>query len=623
MEVKTGYKMTEVGVIPKDWDAVPLGELGKFKNGINKNSECFGHGSPFVNLMDVFGVSRIVSNDALGLVATNASEQQTYNLRKGDMVFIRSSVKPSGVGLTAVVEEDLPETVYSGFLIRYRDNGKLSDAFKRHCFFEEGFRRRVIGASSVSANTNINQDNLKRLPLAVPPTHAEQEAIAEVLSDADALIESLEQLLAKKCYLKQGAIQKLLRPQQGAEVRLLREVSTLKGRIGWQGLKQTEFTDNEDEPFLITGMNFKDGAIRWNEVYHISEARYDMAPEIQLKVDDVLMTKDGTIGKVLYIDTIPYPGKASLNSHLLLFRPIRGSYNPKYLYYQLGSQRFKDFIELSKSGTTFFGISQAAVGAYPLLLPPMAAQAQIAETLSDMDAEIAELEGRLIKARQIKQGMMQELLTGKIRLVRPASNVVPFPLKKASTPTPAKSHNWQINEAVIIAVLAKHFGSEQWPLARKRCTKLTYLLHRHAEHNAEGYLKKAAGPYNPDTRYKGPETIAQRNGYVCIHNNGSYEGFVAADNIAVAESYFEKWYGPDALEWLERFRFKKNDELELLTTVDFAVEELSRDEKAIKLDTVKKVIRDHPEWKAKLDREVFCDSNINRAIQSCRELFAD
>ncbi len=198
---------------------------------------------------------------------------------------------------------------------------------------------------------------------------------------------------------------------------LLQEVSSLKGRIGWQGLKQSEFTANENEPFLITGMNFKDGAIRWNEVYHISEDRYEMAKDIQLRTGDVLMTKDGTIGKVLYIDEIPPPGKASLNSHLLLFRPIGGSYHPKYLYYQLSSKRFTDFIELSKSGTTFFGLSQAAVGKYPVVLSLIEEQTAIAAILSDMDAEIAALEAKLVKARQVKQGMMQELLTGRIRLV--------------------------------------------------------------------------------------------------------------------------------------------------------------------------------------------------------------
>ena len=164
-------------------------------------------------------------------------------------------------------------------------------------------------------------------------------------------------------------------------------------------------------------MNFKDGAIRWNEVYHISEERYEIAKDIQLKADDVLMTKDGTIGKMLYIDSIPYPGKATLNSHLLLFRPVRDNYFPKFLYYQLTTKRFRDFIELSKSGTTFFGLSQGAVGKYPVLLPPVEEQIQVANTLSDMDAEIADLEAQLAKTRSLKQGMMHKLLTGEIRLL--------------------------------------------------------------------------------------------------------------------------------------------------------------------------------------------------------------
>ena len=223
MNLRPGYKLTEVGAVPEDWNILRLGELGQFKNGINKGSEAFGHGSPFVNPMDVFGVSRIATSDALQLVDSNQTEQQTYDLRKGDaifirssvkpsgvgltavvgdVIFIRSSVKPSGVGLTAVVEKDLPKTVFSGFLIRFRDGGALNNGFKRHCFYEENFRKTVIGASSVSANTNINQDNLKQLRLPIPPTKAEQEAIADALSDADALIESLQQLIAKKRQIK-------------------------------------------------------------------------------------------------------------------------------------------------------------------------------------------------------------------------------------------------------------------------------------------------------------------------------------------------------------------------------------------------------------------------------------
>jgi type I restriction enzyme, S subunit len=195
-----------------------------------------------------------------------------------------------------------------------------------------------------------------------------------------------------------------------------KQISSMHGRIGWQGLKQSEFTMNNDDPYLITGMNFKDGEIRWNEVYHIPKKRFDMAKEIQLKPNDVLMTKDGTIGKVLIIKEIPYPHKACLNSHLLVFRPIGNRYVPIFLYYQLNSSLFKNQIELSKSGTTFFGISQESVGKFKIVLPKRQEQESIGLILHDTDRLINKLDMLIVKKKNVMQGAMQELLTGRKRL---------------------------------------------------------------------------------------------------------------------------------------------------------------------------------------------------------------
>jgi len=175
------------------------------------------------------------------------------------------------------------------------------------------------------------------------------------------------------------------------EVKKFGSISYMKGRIGWQGLKQAEFTSNPEDPFLITGMNFHDGKIRWDEVYHILEERYNEAPEIQLKESDVLFTKDGTIGKLLFVDSIPYPHKASLNSHLLVLRPLNDSYKPRFLYYQLKSLPFKHHVELTKTGTTFYGITQEAMGQYKALVPTPQEQTAIATYLDRKTTEIDEL----------------------------------------------------------------------------------------------------------------------------------------------------------------------------------------------------------------------------------------
>ena len=112
-----GYKQSELGEIPEDWDILKLGQIGKFKNGINKDGASFGHGFPFVNLMDVFGKPTISSKTDLGLINSTELDRKEYGLKEGDILFIRSSVKPSGVGLTTVIQQDLEDTVYSGFLI--------------------------------------------------------------------------------------------------------------------------------------------------------------------------------------------------------------------------------------------------------------------------------------------------------------------------------------------------------------------------------------------------------------------------------------------------------------------------------------------------------------------------
>jgi type I restriction enzyme, S subunit len=205
-----GYEQSELGEILEDWEILKLGQLGKFKNGINKDAASFGYGFPFVNLMDVFGKPTISSKTDLGLINSTELDRKEYGLKDGDILFIRSSVKPSGVGLTTVIQKDLEDTVYSGFLIRYRTGSQLSNEFKEHCFYEEAFRNRIIAGSTVSANTNINQDTLKEILLVFPRSTQEQTAIATILSDMDSEIQTLQQRLSKTRQIKQGMMQELL-----------------------------------------------------------------------------------------------------------------------------------------------------------------------------------------------------------------------------------------------------------------------------------------------------------------------------------------------------------------------------------------------------------------------------
>ena len=403
MELRAGYKRTEVGVIPMDWELVQLGSIGHFKNGINKSSDAFGHGSPFVNLLDVFGISAISSNDTFGLVSTNLVEQQTYDLRKGDVIFIRSSVKPSGVGLTAVIERNLPATVYSGFLIRFRDGGNLSLPFKRYCFYEEGFRKRICNASSVSANTNINQDNLKKLVVPFPRSLAEQDAIATALSDVDALLAKLDQLIAKKQGLKQAAMQQLLTGQ-----------TRLPGFGGEWEVKR--FGDVAE---IVMGQSPSSSNYnRSGAGLPLIQGNADISNRKTIKrIFTTEVTKRGKSGDVLMSVRAPVGEISRATFDVCLGRGVCAIRYPNDFAYHLLISLEPTWARLSK-GSTFDSVNSSDVRALEVNMPhDSTEQTAIATVLSDMDAELTALAARRDKTRELKQGMMQVLLTGRIRLV--------------------------------------------------------------------------------------------------------------------------------------------------------------------------------------------------------------
>lgn len=205
----TEFRDSELGVVVARWNLSTIGATGDLKNGINKSKEAFGKGHQLVNLMDVFGKTS-VGNSTFGLVETSEKERKEFSLRRGDILFVRSSVKPSGVGLTSLVKEDIPDAVYSGFLIRFRLlDDTVSPGFLKHYFLSEAFRTLLLKKSTVSANTNINQVALMSLPVIIPSL-AEQEYITSVFDGLEEKIEFLAQKQKHFQTLKRGLMQKLL-----------------------------------------------------------------------------------------------------------------------------------------------------------------------------------------------------------------------------------------------------------------------------------------------------------------------------------------------------------------------------------------------------------------------------
>lgn len=224
----------------------------------------------------------------------------------------------------------------------------------------------------------------------------------------------------------------------------------LKARIGWQGLTTNEYLDVGDYG-LITGTDFINGFIDWDNCVYVKKKRYVQDINIQVKVDDILVTKDGTIGKVAIINNVPQP--TTLNSGVFVLRPIKKTFIPKYLYHILISAHFKEFLSRLTAGSTINHLYQKDFVHYSFPTPPtLKEQEAIAKVLTDTDNLIQALEKVIAKKKAIKKGAMQQLLT---------------PPNKGGKRLPGFSGEWQTNKLKNISSFRRGsfpqpYGLDKW-----------------------------------------------------------------------------------------------------------------------------------------------------------------
>lgn len=418
MVLKPGYKQTEVGVIPVDWEVMPLGLRASFRTGpfgsaLHK-SDYTSDGVPVINPMHIID-GQLIPTVTMSITENAARNLKDFRLKPNEIVIGRRGE----MGRCAVVQANQDGWLCGTGSMIVRCGKDTAPAFLQRVLSSSCVIAAIEDTSVGSTMINLNQSTLSGLKLQFP-TLAEQTAIAEALSDADTLIESLEQLITKKRLIKQGAMRELLSPKDGWNEMRLGNAATLKARIGWQGLTTAEYLDSGDY-HLVTGTDFKGGYINWDHCPYVDESRYKQDKNIQLRQHDVLVTKDGTIGKVALVKHLDKP--ATLNSGVFVIRPIENSFHPDFFYYLLCSNVFSSFLAQLSAGSTINHLYQKDFVTFNFKIPDtLDEQIAIATTLSDMDTEIAALDIKLTKSRALKQGMMHKLLTGRIRLVPPSQN---------------------------------------------------------------------------------------------------------------------------------------------------------------------------------------------------------
>lgn len=403
MELKVGHKNTEVGVIPEDWEVRTLGEVGEVKmcKRIFSYQTKDNGDIPFYKI-GTFGKEP----DAF-------ISKEVYNEFRRKYSFpSKGSVLISAAGtIGRIIVYNGEDAYFQDSNIVWIDNNNqvISNEYLKHSFPIVKFR--TEGGTIQRLYNNILKSGL----FPTPSTKAEQTAIATALSDTDALIESIEKLIAKKRLIKQGAMQELLKPKEGWEVKRLGELGKPYG--GLSGKSKTDFT-NGKFPY-IPFMN-----IMANPIIDIDYLDY-------VNIGSSEIQNKAIKGDLFFNGSSETPEEVGMCSVLL--SDIQNLYLNSFCFgYRLNKEYKTDGLYLSyffrssegrklffsmAQGATRYNLSKANFNKLEIKLPPPFEQTRIATVLSDMDKEIEALESKLEKYRKIKVGMMQQLLTGKIRLV--------------------------------------------------------------------------------------------------------------------------------------------------------------------------------------------------------------
>ena len=390
-EVKPGYKQTELGVIPEDWDVRPLGQL---VHAVEYGSSAKSSSSGKIPVLRM-GNLQEGKIDWSDLVFTdNESEIAKYLLNPGDVLFNRTNTIDL-VGKAAIYKGTRP-SIFAGYLIRIKEKKDQIDSRYLNYFLNsksaKNYGLKVLSVAVGQAN--INGQKLKTYPVALPPTVDEQISIATAVSEMEEFISSLEQMIAKKRDIQQAAMQQLLTGQRrlpgfSGEWKVMRlgEICTMKSGDGI-----TSANIDENSAYPCYGGN----GLRGQTGTYTHDGSY------------VLIGRQGALcGNIAFAQ-----GKFFASEHAIVVTPSDQA-DVSWLSIILRKMNLNQYSESSAQP----GLSVVKLLLLPCLVPPQPEQTAIAAILSDMDSELAALEARRDKARQLKLGIMQELLTGRTRLV--------------------------------------------------------------------------------------------------------------------------------------------------------------------------------------------------------------
>lgn len=493
MDIPQGYKQTELGIIPEDWEIVNLGSVAKINGRIGfrgyTTADLVGVGQGAYTIGGKHITNMVLDlHDAEYISWQKYYESPEIMVRKGDIVFAQRGT----LGKSAFIVNDIgPATINPSLVLINKikcDNEYLSYWLQCDKIVEY-----ICSINSQTSIPMITQNQIEHIPVVLSRIKAEQQAIAEALGDIDGLIATLDKKIAKKRLIKQGAMSQLLTGKKRLPGFSDPWVEKKLGEIGYtySGLTGKSKDDfGQGNAKYITFLNVLANPILKENLFGSITIREN---EQQNKVqfgDLFFNTSSETpedVGTCAVL--LSYHEELYLNSFCFGYRLTDDNVLGLYLAYYFRSRLGRQLMTSLAQGATRYNLSKELFNASRIILPETKdEQIAIATMLNDMDKEIDDLEAQRDKYRLLKSGMMQKLLTGQIRLTKPLTNVVPLvPGDSAVREIPVDAHIWAGH------IVNRLWQSKGW--GRTKLQKSLHLVGCYAQLDlGEEYIRNTAGP---------------------------------------------------------------------------------------------------------------------------------
>ena len=564
-----------MGVIPEEWELAPVGRMGEVVTGKALAVNALGPQRPYLRTKNVFD-GRIDIDDVLSMPMSDAQFKQ-FALKHGD-VLLNEGQSLELVGRCAIYRDEYPEPcAIQNQLLRFRAKPGASGEFASHLFRYSQrtgvFARVALQTTSIA---HLGGKRFENLVLAWPP-EPEQRAIAAALSDVDALLGGLGRLITKKRDLKQAAMQQLLTGQTRLpgfhgewEVKWLGDLFRFSGgysasrdQLSTEGhcylhygdihgsSKTTVDTDADfqDIPKLNIPLNrvSRDSLLEDGDVVFVDASEDDEGASKHV----VVVNKDGR-PFISGLHTIVAKAKTSELAH-------------EYRRYCFQTAAIREQFLYYAVGTKVSGISKTNIAKLTLPVPSVPEQAAIATVLSDMDAELSALEARRDKTRALKQAMMQELLTGKTRLVESAFQTG----KKDAVRTDGQRVNIHFKRCVLAAEIVDRLHEEP-TFGHVKFEKMIFLVeHLCKVDTGSTYHRDAAGPYDNRAIRSIDSQLRKQKWFDAQKSEGRYR-YVPMRNRGKHKEYFERYFSGVRASFekiIDTFRSFDTERCEIVATL--------------------------------------------------------